>query len=197
MDGQTQCQLSVIRARESDKCWPRACKLAFTLTIILVLVVLLEYTAMMMMETSDATRQRTQTQKECKGKGAAEEGFITFTWQYRSQNSVGIDHGVMLKLHADSTSAAPHKTQGKRERKTDRWKIDCERRREEEEHKTLLRFPSPKTLNYYYWVLIFYFNIVHTCGPIRNKSLWHAHMIRLPVFCYDAVRSRSYMPDHT
>ena len=96
MDGQTQCQLSVIRARESDKCWPRACKLAFTLTIILVLVVLLEYTAMMMMETSDATRQRTQTQKECKGKGAAEEGFITFTWQYRSQNSVGIDHGVMV-----------------------------------------------------------------------------------------------------
>jgi hypothetical protein len=51
---------------------------------------------MMMMETSDATRQRTQTQKECKGKGAAEEGFITFTWQYRSQNSVGIDHGVMV-----------------------------------------------------------------------------------------------------
>ncbi len=112
-----------------------------------------------------------------------------------SQNSVGIDHGVMSKLHADSTSAAPHKTQGKR--KADGWKIDCERRREEKEHKTLLRFPSPKTLNYYYWVLIFYFNIVHTCGPIRNKSLWHAHMIRLPVFCYDAVRSRSYMPDHT
>jgi hypothetical protein len=51
---------------------------------------------MMMMETSDATRQRTHTQKECKGKGAAEEGFITFTWQYRSQNSVGIDHGVMV-----------------------------------------------------------------------------------------------------
>ena len=52
--------------------------------------------------------------------------------------------------------------------KTLRWKIDCERRREE--HKTLLRLPSPKSLNYY-WLLIYYLNIVHTYGPIRNKSL--------------------------
>ncbi len=44
--------------------------------------------------------------------------------------------------------------------KTVRWKIDCERWREE--HKTLLRLPSPKSLNYY-WLLIYYFNIVHTC----------------------------------
>ncbi len=73
----------------------------------------------------------------------------------------------MSKLHTDSTSAAQHKTQGKR--KADRWKIDCERRREE--HKTLLNFPSPKSLNYY-WLLIFYFNIVHLCGPITYKSLW-------------------------
>ena len=66
MDGQTQCQLSVIRARESDKCWPRACKLAFTLTIILVLVVLLEYTAMMMMHGArPATRpDREHTHKK-------------------------------------------------------------------------------------------------------------------------------------
>jgi hypothetical protein len=56
----------------------------------------------------------------------------------------------------NGTSAAQHKTQGKR--KADRWKIDCERRREE--HKTLLNFPSPKSLNHY-WLLIFYFNIVH------------------------------------
>ena len=66
----------------------------------------------------------------------------------------------MSKVHTDSTSAAQHKTQGKRKadrwkvdcerrrgtsaaqhktqgkRKADRWKIDCERRREE--HKTLL-----------------------------------------------------------
>ena len=68
--------------------------------------------------------------------------------------------------HRDSTSAAQHKTQGKR--KADRWKIDCERRREERE--TLLIFPSPKSLNYY-WLLIFYFNIVHLCGPITYKSL--------------------------
>jgi hypothetical protein len=55
----------------------------------------------------------------------------------------------------NGTSTAQHKTQGKR--KADRWKIDCERRREE--HKTLLNFPCPKSLNYY-WLLIFYFNIV-------------------------------------
>ncbi len=73
----------------------------------------------------------------------------------------------MSKLHTDSTSAAQHKTQGKR--KADRWKIDCERRREE--HKTLPRFPSPKSLNYY-WLLFYYFNNVHIYGPIRNKSLW-------------------------
>ena len=48
---------------------------------------------------------------------------------------------TMSKLHTDSTSAAQHKTQGKR--KADRWKIDCERRREE--HKTLLRLPSPNS----------------------------------------------------
>ena len=35
---------------------------------------------------------------------------------------------IFSKLHTDSTSAAPHKTQGKR--KADRWKIDCERRKE-------------------------------------------------------------------
>ena len=69
--------------------------------------------------------------------------------------------------HTNSTSAAQHKTQGKR--KADRWKIDWERRKEE--HKALLVFPSPKSL-IYYWLLIFYFNIVHLCGPIRNKSLW-------------------------
>ncbi len=39
-----------------------------------------------------------------------------------------------------------------------------------EEHKTLLDFPSPKSLNYY-WLLIFYFNIVHLCEPITYKSL--------------------------
>ncbi len=48
--------------------------------------------------------------------------------------------------HRDSTSAAQHKTQGKR--KADRWKKDYERRREERE--TLLIFPSPKSLNYYW-----------------------------------------------
>ncbi len=99
----------------------------------------------------------------------------------------------MSKLHTDSTSAAQHKTQGKR--KANRWKIDCERRREE--HKTLLRFPSPKSLNYYYWLLFYYFNNVHSYGPIRNKS--HVlHIIQIPVFCCNAVRSslaRSYMPD--
>ena len=50
--------------------------------------------------------------------------------------------------HTNSTSAARHKTQGKR--KADRWKIDCGRRRGE--RKTLLVFPSPKSLNYY-WLL--------------------------------------------
>ena len=39
-------------------------------------------------------------------------------------------HRASVKAtHRDSTSAAQHKTQGKR--KADRWKIDCERRREE------------------------------------------------------------------
>ncbi len=66
----------------------------------------------------------------------------------------------------NGTSAAQHKTQGKR--KADMWKEDCERR--SEEHKTLLDFPSPKPLNYY-WLLIFYFNIVHLCGSITYKSL--------------------------
>ncbi len=81
--------------------------------------------------------------------------------------------------HRDSTSAAQHKTQGKR--KADRWKIDCERRREE--HKTLLDFPSLKSLNYN-WLLFFYFNIVHLCGPITYKSIWvwHVHIIHLLVF---------------
>ncbi len=41
---------------------------------------------------------------------------------------------------------AQHKTQGKR--KTGNWKIDYERRRDE--RKTLLNFPSPKSLNYYW-----------------------------------------------
>ena len=83
------------------------------------------------------------------------------------------------KLHTDSTSAAQHKTQGKR--KADRWKIDCGRRRGE--YKTLLRCPSPKTLNYY-WLLLYYFNNVHIYGPIRIKSLWfwHVHIIHLLVF---------------
>ncbi len=88
---------------------------------------------------------------------------------------------------ADSTSAAQHKTQGKR--KADRWKIDCERAKEE--HKTLLNFPSPKSLNYY-WLLIFYFNIVHLCGPIIKIQgfiyVWHVHIANLPVFCCIAVR---------
>ncbi len=80
--------------------------------------------------------------------------------------SVHYPYYKMSKLHTDSTSAAQHKTQGKR--KADRWKIDCERRREE--HKTLLRFPSPKSLNYYL-LLFYYFNNVHLCGPITYKSL--------------------------
>ena len=67
-------------------------------------------------------------------KGRRRRSYYIYIAVSVSQNSVGIDHGVMLKLHADSTSAAPHKTQGKR--KADGWKIDCERRREEEEHKT-------------------------------------------------------------
>jgi hypothetical protein len=66
----------------------------------------------------------------------------------------------------NGTSAAQHKTQGKR--KADRWKKDYERRREE--HKTLLSFPSPKSLNYY-WLLIFYLNIVHLCGPITCQNI--------------------------
>ena len=69
---------------------------------------------------------------------------------------VGRNSTIVKATHRDSTSAAQHKTQGKR--KADRWKIDCERRREE--HKTLLVFPSPKTLNYY-WLLLYYFNNVH------------------------------------
>ncbi len=72
----------------------------------------------------------------------------------------------LSKLHI-LTVLAQHKTQGKR--KADRWKIDCGRRRGE--YKTLLRCPSPKTLNYY-WLLLYYFNNVHIYGPIRNKSLW-------------------------
>ena len=74
---------------------------------------------------------------------------------------------------------AQHKTQSKR--KTGRWKIDGERRREE--HKTLLNFPSPKSLNYY-WLLLSYFNIVHLLWTNNNKSIlvWHVHIIHLLVF---------------
>ena len=91
----------------------------------------------------------------------------------------GIGKGDVKATHRDSTSAAQHKTQGKR--KADRWKIDCGSRRRE--HKTLVRFPSPKSLNYY-WLLLCYINNVHTYGPIRNKSLlvWHVHIIHLLVF---------------
>ena len=96
-----------------------------------------------------------------------------------------LNHSTLVSLkyvkatHRDSTSALQHKTQGKR--KADRWKIDCGRRRGE--YKALLRCPSPKTLNYY-WLLLYYFNNVHTYGPIRNKSLlvWHVHIIHLLVF---------------
>ena len=35
---------------------------------------------------------------------------------------------------------------------------------------TLLFLPSLKSLNYY-WLLFFYFNIVHLCGPITYKSI--------------------------
>ncbi len=63
---------------------------------------------------------------------------------------------------------AQHKTQSKR--KTGNWKIDCERRREE--HKTLLSFPFPKSLNYY-WLLLFYFNIVHSLWTNNIKHKEH------------------------
>ena len=62
----------------------------------------------------------------------------------------------MSKLHTETVPAST--TQDTKQRKTGNWKIDCERRREES--KTLLNFPSPKSLNYY-WLLLFYFNIVH------------------------------------
>ncbi len=84
----------------------------------------------------------------------------------RSLAFVKTTHTVTgYRAHSAAQSTGPRLGR----QKTERWKIDCERRREE--HKTPLRFPFPKTLNYY-WLLIFYFNIVHSCGPIRNKSLW-------------------------
>jgi hypothetical protein len=67
------------------------------------------------------------------------------------------------------TVLAQHNTRHKANvRQTDGRKIM--REGGSEEHKTLLSFPSPKSLNYY-WLLIFYFNIVHLCGPISYKSL--------------------------
>ncbi len=68
---------------------------------------------------------------------------------------------------------AQHKTLGRL--KADRWKIDKERRREERE--TLLNFPSPKSLNYY-WLLLYYFNIVRLLWTNNNKEnlgLAYAH----------------------
>jgi hypothetical protein len=88
---------------------------------------------------------------------------------------------IVKATHRTVPAPAQHKTQGKR--KADRWKKDCERRREEHKHKTLLDFPSPKPLNYC-WLLIFYFNIVHLRGPITYKSrlVWHVHIMHLLVF---------------
>ncbi len=78
----------------------------------------------------------------------------------------------------------------------ERWKV----RRRREEHKTLLVFPSLKPL-YYYWLLIFYFNIVHILWTNKESrfTFRHVHIIQLLVFCCDAVQSssvRSNMPDH-
>ena len=83
---------------------------------------------------------------------------------------------ITTAIHAISIN-----TQDTSKRKTGNWKIDCERRREE--HKTLLNFPSPKSLNYY-WLLLFYFNIVHSLWTNNIKSIlvWHVHIIHLLVF---------------
>jgi hypothetical protein len=53
-----------------------------------------------------------------------------------------------------------------------------------EEHKTLLVFPSLKSL-YYYWLVIFYFNIVHSLWTNKKSGFrfWHVHIIQLLVFC--------------
>ena len=72
----------------------------------------------------------------------------------------------MSKLHTETTVPAST-TQDTRQTEADRWKIDCERRREERE--TLLIFPSPKSLNYY-WLLLFYFNIVHLLWTNNHKE---------------------------
>jgi hypothetical protein len=66
---------------------------------------------------------------------------------------------------------------------------------------------SLKTL-YYYWLLIFYFNIVHSLWTNTNTNkksgftFWHVHiiLIHLLVFYCDAVRFgsvQSDIPDHT
>ncbi len=90
-------------------------------------------------------------------------------WTFPDQRFDLVTFGRVLcqSYTQNGTSAAQHKTQGKR--KADRWKKDYERRREE--YKTLLDFPSPKSLNYFWLLLIFYFNIVHLCGPITYNSL--------------------------
>ena len=72
----------------------------------------------------------------------------------------------MSKLHTETTVPAST-TQDTRQTEADRWKKDCERRREERE--TLLIFPSPKSLNYY-WLLLVYFNIVHLLWTNNNKE---------------------------
>ena len=87
---------------------------------------------------------------------------------------------TVSKLHTE-TVPAQHNTRHKANvRQTDgRWIVGGDG----ESTKTLLRCPSPKTLNYY-WLLLYYFNNVHIYGPIRIKSLWfwHVHIIHLLVF---------------
>ena len=72
---------------------------------------------------------------------ASEEGKITFKGRLEKTQRQCQSYTQRLQYQQ-----AQHKTLGRL--KADRWKIDYERRREERE--TLLIFPSPKSLNYYW-----------------------------------------------
>ncbi len=85
------------------------------------------------------------------------------------------------------TVAAQHNTRHKANVRHTERKMEVRWRREK--HKTLFVFPSPKTL-YYYWLLIVL--IQHRPSLWTNKKsgfyVWHAHIAHLLVFCCIAVR---------
>ncbi len=85
-------------------------------------------------------RRHRQAQRQARqAKGKRENGYVILCQSYTEQYQRTED--------ARQTCV----------RQTDR-KMVSERKREE--HKTLLVFSSPKTC-YYYWLLIFYFNMIH------------------------------------